>query len=210
MGPVAMACSSVEECDRLSKSVAGVTHSSEEALHASTTLARVTFMALNGASKDEIRGYAASVGMWKSASIEEMREAAEFTELASKTVPVAIACTVRATTFEETLRNCIRVGGDTDTIAAMAGGLAEALFGIDQELQMQVESRIDVDMTNALRKLYAMQGRHYPIGSHVVRKNHRPDRTQSGGKMVGALTSVKEWWRGRVNDRTRITNRERS
>lgn len=55
------------------------------------------------------------------------------------TVPVALACVFQANSFEDVLRNGLYVGGDTDTLLAIAGSIAEPLYGIPEDLRIKAE-----------------------------------------------------------------------
>ena len=61
-------------------------------------------------------------------------------------VPQAIACFLNADSFEDTLRNAISIGGDSDTIAAIAGGIAEAYFGIPEYMIEMAKRYLDDDL----------------------------------------------------------------
>lgn len=74
-----------------------------------------------------------------------------------KTVPEAILCALHANSFEDAIRNAISLGGDSDTIACMAGGLAEARFGIPKEIKRKALSLIPFDMRWSLGRLYVSQ-----------------------------------------------------
>lgn len=66
-----------------------------------------------------------------------------------------IICTLEATSFEDAIRNAISLGGDSDTIACIAGALAEARFGTPQDLVAAASSRLPDDMRAVMTKLYA-------------------------------------------------------
>lgn len=72
-----------------------------------------------------------------------------------KSVPEAILCALHADSFEDALRNAVSLGGDSDTLACMAGGLAEARFGIPADIRQKAYLLIPVDMRRTLSALYA-------------------------------------------------------
>jgi ADP-ribosylglycohydrolase len=76
-----------------------------------------------------------------------------------QTVPEALTCALEATDFEDAIRNAISIGGDSDTIGAIAGALAEALFGIPIKILEEAQKRIPNGMTEILETLYAKAGR---------------------------------------------------
>lgn len=75
-------------------------------------------------------------------------------EKSQDTVPQALICALDATNFEDAIRNAISIGGDSDTIAAIAGGVAEAMFGIDEGIAAQAWGYLPQDMRSVLSSLY--------------------------------------------------------
>lgn len=66
-----------------------------------------------------------------------------------------MTCVLEATSFEDAIRNAISIGGDSDMMAAIAGGVAEALFGIPEVIANDVWSKLPFDMREVLSKLYS-------------------------------------------------------
>ena len=69
------------------------------------------------------------------------------------TMPVAFQAFFEADSFEDTIRNAISVGGDSDTIAAIAGSLAEAYYGVPDELKQKALSYLDEDLLDIYRRI---------------------------------------------------------
>ena len=67
-------------------------------------------------------------------------------------------CVLTATSYEDAIRNAISIGGDSDTVAAIAGGIAEALFGIPDDIAAQGWSYLPKDMREVLTGLYREAG----------------------------------------------------
>jgi len=107
-------------------------------------------------------------------SVALIRNRADFTDTAVATVPAAILCALEATSFEQALHNAIAIGGDTDTVASMAGGLAEALFGITEKTHSLYKARIPEKVHRLLAQLYASKGRHFPLQQADVLRRERP------------------------------------
>jgi len=63
-------------------------------------------------------------------------------------------CALEARDFEDPIRNAISIGGDSDTVAAIAGGVAEALFGIPDELSQGGLARLPEDMKRVVAEMY--------------------------------------------------------
>ena len=60
-------------------------------------------------------------------------------EICQVSLPQALVCFFEGESFEDVIRNCISIGGDSDTIAAIAGGIAEAYYGIPEKYQIKAE-----------------------------------------------------------------------
>ena len=60
-------------------------------------------------------------------------------EICQVSLPQSLACFFEGESYEDCIRNCISIGGDSDTIAAIAGGIAEAFYGVPEEYQIKVE-----------------------------------------------------------------------
>ena len=82
----------------------------------------------------------------------------------SKTVPEAISCALDATDFEDAIRNAVSLGGDSDTLSAMAGALAEVRFGIPEPMKATALSRLDEPMKKILTQMYQKPNR--------IKRNH--------------------------------------
>ena len=69
--------------------------------------------------------------------------------------PEAITCALESNSFEDAIRNAISLGGDSDTLAAIAGPIAEALHGIPADIQTTAEARyIPADILCIVREMY--------------------------------------------------------
>ena len=89
-------------------------------------------------------------------TIDEIKSSYLRTEVAKDFVPQAIVCALEATSFEDAIRKAVFLSGDTDTQAAIAGGIAEALFGIPEKIKMKTLSYLDVKMLNIVEQFYKM------------------------------------------------------
>jgi ADP-ribosylglycohydrolase len=87
--------------------------------------------------------------------VDQIRKTYEYNELAQTTVPEALICALDANNYEDAIRNAISIGGDSDTIAAIAGGVAEALFGIDESIREKGLSYLPEDMKQVLHAFYS-------------------------------------------------------
>jgi ADP-ribosyl-[dinitrogen reductase] hydrolase len=190
VAPVALVARSEAEVRAMTVDVAGVTHSDPAAMHASEVLALAIYRLVRGATKEEIRTFAEASGMWRHETVSQLRELAEFSELATHSVPVAFVCALEASSTESAIRNAIAVGGDTDTIAAMAGAIAEPLYGIPDDLRLQVEPFITPEMLGVLAALYGKAGHPYPLPGSSPNTSPRPTRQPT---LSGWRASLLRW-----------------
>jgi ADP-ribosylglycohydrolase len=95
-------------------------------------------------------------------TVDQIRPGYRFNETCQETVPQALLCALEATGFEDAIRNAISIGGDSDTVAAIAGPVAEARFGIPNDIATAALSRLPAEMRVVLEKLYAKAGATLP------------------------------------------------
>lgn len=111
-----------------------VTHNHPDAVIGAQATAWTMWAFMNGAEAKGLRGeIETKFGYDLSQSVDEIREWYSFDIRCSGTVPPAITCALEATGFEDAIRNAISIGGDSDTVACITGGIAEVMFGIDPD-----------------------------------------------------------------------------
>lgn len=118
-----LAAQSLEEAEKLGKESAEVTHNHPEGIKGAVCTAGAIYLAKTGKSKEEIRDYVSQFYPMNQ-SVDEIRPDYYFNETCQQTVPQAITCFLDSTDFEDTIRNSISIGGDSDTVAAIAGSIA--------------------------------------------------------------------------------------
>jgi len=156
VSPAALLANSLDEAIDLATRVTEVTHDHPEGLKGAKATAHAIFLARFGAGADEIRRtIAETYGYDMDRTVDAIRPHYEFNESCQGTVPEALVCALEATSFEDAIRNAISIGGDSDTVAAIAGPVAEARFGIPDEIAQAAMERIPEDMRETLLKLYA-------------------------------------------------------
>lgn len=139
VSPVGFAARDVEEAKRLSAAVTRVSHDHPEGMKGAEATAVAIVMARKGCSKREIREV--MEGYYDlSATVDRYRREwdGHGREICQISVPQALACFFEGESYEDVIRNCISIGGDSDTIAAIAGGIAEAFYGIPEETEQQM------------------------------------------------------------------------
>jgi ADP-ribosylglycohydrolase len=82
-----------------------------------------------------------------------------FDETCQGTLPVALACVLESTSFEDAIRNAVSVGGDTDTIAAVVGGIAEAYYGVPEDLREKAMEYLTEEMKEVIMKFEDRYGK---------------------------------------------------
>lgn len=156
VSPAGLLAKSIEEAHQLSSSVTGVTHNHPEGLKGAAATASAVFLARNRWTQEEIRSYITTTfGYDLTRSVDDIRPGYIFNETCQRSVPEALTCVLEANGFEDAIRNAISIGGDSDTIAAITGGVAEALFGIPDDLANAVWQELPLDMRQVLTRLYA-------------------------------------------------------
>jgi ADP-ribosylglycohydrolase len=130
VSPVAYAFHTLEEVLQGARATAEVTHNHAEGIRGAQATAAATFLARQGASKKEIReAVEQQSGYDLSRPIASIRETYLFNESCQETVPEAITAFLESTDYEDAIRLAISLGGDADTLACIAGGMAEAFYG---------------------------------------------------------------------------------
>lgn len=135
VSPVGFAADSLDEAIAMSKAVTMVTHNHPEGLKGAEATTVAIFMALHGKSMLEIRDYIDKNYYPMNFTLDGIRDSYQFNETCQNTVPQAMMAFFESTGFEDAIRNAISIGGDSDTLAAITGGIAEAYYGIPSEIR---------------------------------------------------------------------------
>lgn len=138
---------SLEKTRTVAKATANVTHNHPEGIKGAEATASAIFMARNGSSKEEIKKYIENEFHYDlNRTLDEIRPSYYMDETCQKTVPEAIIAFLEAKNFEDAIRNAVSLGGDTDTLGAITGSIAEAYYGIPEWLMTECRKRINKDM----------------------------------------------------------------
>lgn len=138
---------SLENTRTVAKATANVTHNHLEGIKGAEATASAIFMARNGSSKEEIKKYIENEFHYDlNRTLDEIRPSYHMDETCQKTVPEAIIAFLEAKDFEDAIRNAVSLGGDTDTLGAITGSIAEAYYGIPEWLMTECRKRINRDM----------------------------------------------------------------
>lgn len=120
----------LEETEFWAKKSAEITHNHPEGIKGALATAAAIYMARTGSTKEDIREYIVSrYGYDLSRTCDEIRPTYRFNATCQETVPQAIVAFLESTDFESCIRLGVSLGGDTDTLCAIAGAIAEAFYG---------------------------------------------------------------------------------
>jgi type I restriction enzyme M protein len=163
ISPVGWVAKSEEEVKLLSKTVTEITHNHPEGLKGAEAVAMCIYLALNGASKKEIedrmvKNYYPEIA---TLNFEELVKHYYFSEICQKSVPQAIYCFLISDSLEDTIRNCVAIGGDCDTTGAMAGAIAEAYYQKDKPSKFEEKYLyllIDPKVEELVKKFHETEG----------------------------------------------------
>lgn len=133
---------SVEEAKQLSLAVTAVTHNHPEGIKGAEATAVAIYMARQHQSKEEIKKAMQKYYPLQK-TLDEIRPEYEYDVSCQGTVPQAIQAFLEAESFDDAIRNAISLGGDSDTLAAITGSIAEAYFGVEQKQIDFVMSKLD-------------------------------------------------------------------
>lgn len=155
VSPAGLLGQTLKETISYARWVTEVTHDHPEGLKGAEATAVAIFLAKQGSDPAMIRKEIESrYGYNLTTPIDVIRQSYQFNETCQETVPQALNCALSANDFESAVRNAISIGGDSDTVAAIAGGLAEALFGIPKKIALQGISFLPEEMLRVLDTLY--------------------------------------------------------
>lgn len=152
----------LEETLALALAVTEVTHNHPEGLKGAQATAACVFMALHGSTIDEIREHVVQNYYPLDFTLDEIRPTYHFNETCQETVPQAIVAFLESNDFEDAIRNAISIGGDSDTVAAIAGGIAGAYYGVPLEIREQTLGYLDNRLLMAFKQFEEMFGTQEP------------------------------------------------
>lgn len=153
VSPVAWYFHSLEKVQQFAEISAKVTHDHPEGIKGASAVATAIFMARNGRDKDYIKRYIELKYHYDfSKTLDEIRPSYNFDETCQGTVPVAFEVFFEAESFEDTLKKAISIGGDSDTLAAIACSIAEGFYPIPKELKEKALAVLDRKILSMLKK----------------------------------------------------------
>ena len=144
VSPCAWVADSLEEAQDLAYKSAVVTHDHPEGIKGALATVDAIYLARIGASKEEIKDHVETRYEYNlDRSVDRIRQYYRFDVSCAGSVPESIICFLEADDFEDTIRNCVSLGGDADTQAAIAGGIASAYWDVPNDIVDNTVNRLD-------------------------------------------------------------------
>lgn len=154
--PVGYAFDNIDEVLLKAKYYASFTHNHPEGIKGAQATSVAVFMAKNGASKKEIKDYIINKFQYDlSKTVDEIRPDYKFDISCQGTVPQAIISFCESVSYEDAIRNAISIGGDSDTLACITGGIAEAFYKkIPDKIKKPAINILDENLQAVVTKFY--------------------------------------------------------
>ena len=134
---------SLEKTLEVAKETAVVTHNHPEGIKGAQATAAAIYLARTGKSKQDIKLYIETTFSYDlGRTCDEIRPFYRFNESCQGTVPEAIIAFLDSSDFEDAIRLAVSLGGDSDTLACITGGIAEAFYGIPEDIEKQVSDKL--------------------------------------------------------------------
>ena len=153
ISPVAWAFDSIEEVEEAARITALPTHCHPEGIKGAQATAAAIFLARTGRSKEEIRTYIEKKYKYNlHRTMDKIRPVYQFNETCQATVPEAIVAFLESDGFEDAIRCGVSLGGDTDTLTAITGSIAEAAYGIPEDIRRTALSFLPPELQGICEK----------------------------------------------------------
>lgn len=157
----------MEETRQIAKETALVTHNHPEGIKGAEATASVIWAARNHWPKSKIRKYVEKEFYPLKKTCDQIRPDYHFDVSCQGTVPQAITAFLEGESFEDVIRTAVSLGGDCDTLTCIAGGMAEAFYGVPEEFKTECRKRIEPDMKKMLDRFE----RH--LNDQIYDKSHK-------------------------------------
>ncbi len=159
ISPVAYVAKDLMEVRTLSYAITSLTHNHPEGIKGAEAVAVATFLALNGKDKKFIKDCINRHYYRTDFTLDEIRPTYSMNESCQGSVPQAFEAFFESTSFEDAIRNAISIGGDSDTIGAITGSVAEAYYGVPKNMKKEAMKFLDGRMKIIVRELDVKYGK---------------------------------------------------
>lgn len=163
VSPCAFAAKTLEEAKMFSLMVTSTTHNHPEGIKGAEATTVAIFMAKNGSSLSEIQDVIIKKYYKIDFKLDDIRATNRFNSSCQGSVPQAMEAFFESTGFEDAVRNAISIGGDSDTIAAITGSIAEAYYGIPAEIRKKALSFLDPFQLTTIKAFESLYGTFFSI-----------------------------------------------
>lgn len=158
VSPVAWFYDTLEAVEKAAAISAQITHNHPEGIRGAQATAAAVFLARTGNEKNKIQAYIEKRFCYDlRQTCDDIRPDYFFNETCQETVPQAIIAWLDSDCFEDAIRNAVSLGGDSDTLAAITGAIAQADYGIPPFIAAQAYQRLDAPLqklcTEFMRKV---------------------------------------------------------
>lgn len=191
------AASDLDEARQMAGVITDITHSHPEGIKGAEAVAAAIYMARAGSSILEIRDYIDKKYYPMNFTLDGIRDTYEFSNTCQNTVPQALMAFLESRGFEDAVRNAVSIGGDSGTIAAITGGVAEAYYGVPARVRKHALTFLDEEL---LGIVIAFENKYSPfmekkVGEEicvpVIRKSARRVKETGGkGEMIKSAMDI--------------------
>jgi type I restriction enzyme M protein len=154
VSPVAWIAASLEETETLAKQSAEVTHNHPEGIRGAQAVASAIYLARSGQTKQEIKAFIEGKYYRLNFKLDDIRDNYRFDVTCQGSVPQAIEAFLEAAGFEDAIRNAISIGGDSDTLGAITGSIAEGFYGIPPVIKEKAMTFLDDELAGIVERFY--------------------------------------------------------
>lgn len=155
---VGWAAQNLTELSQMVYDVTAVSHNHPDAIHGSEAVCVAIFLARTGKTMEEIKAYINEKYYDIDFCLADIRDSYDYDVTCKGTVPYALQCFFESTDFEDAIRNAISIGGDSDTIGAITGAIAEAYYGIPEDIQEKAKGYLYWDLYDVITEFQTMFG----------------------------------------------------
>ncbi len=171
---------SVEDAIKLSRIVTEISHNHPEGLKGAEAVAVAIYLAKSGKSIIEIRDYIVNKYYDLDFKLDDIRDTYSFNETCQGSVPQALEAFFESNSFEDAIRNAVSIGGDSDTIAAIAGSIAAAYYGVPSEIRKKTITFLDQTLLQILMEFE----KEYPAKIEYLFNDNSVSFIQSNNKDI--------------------------
>ncbi len=143
VSPAGWVCNSLEDTLKIAEITASPTHNHPEGIKGAQSVAGAIYLLRTGHDKDYVKDYISMTFNYDlDRTLDSIRPGYTFHVSCQESVPEAFIAFLEGTSYEDTIRNAVSIGGDSDTIAAIAGSMAEVIYPIEKELSTYIKDHV--------------------------------------------------------------------